>query len=63
MVELVEPLGADNVAHCSMDGLENNLVTRLPGNLPLKEGEALELFFDPAELHLFDPQTQGRLAR
>ncbi len=60
-VELMEPLGADNVAHCSMAGLEQNLVSRLPGDCPVAEGESLELAFSLQNLQLFDPQSRERL--
>jgi sn-glycerol 3-phosphate transport system ATP-binding protein len=61
LVELVEPLGSDNVAHCSMEGLERNLVTRLPGDCPINEGETIKLAFSPESLHLFDPESGKRI--
>jgi sn-glycerol 3-phosphate transport system ATP-binding protein len=61
LVELVEPLGSDNVAHCSMNGISHNLVARLPSNCPVTEGETLDLAFHPGNLHLFDPENGARI--
>ncbi|MCW4151559.1 sn-glycerol-3-phosphate import ATP-binding protein UgpC [Halomonas sp. 18H] len=61
-VELVEPLGADTLAHVRLDGQAELLVARLDGAQQIAEGDRLYLRPDPERLHLFDPQEGHRLA-
>ncbi len=58
--EVVEPLGSDVYVHGSAGGEE--VVARLPGNVQVSPGDRLALAIDPADLHLFDRQTEQRLA-
>jgi len=64
-VELVEPLGADTLAHgriaANTMGVGHDLTVRLPGARPVAEGEALALAVAPEHVHLFDPQTTARI--
>ncbi len=67
---LVESLGSEKYVYFhddahqiarSDDGEEENskgLIARVPHAGPLKEGEELTLSFDPADLYLFDAQTE-----
>jgi len=38
------------------------LTLRLPGGIPLREGETLALAADPGALHLFDNESGRRIA-
>lgn len=58
-VALVEWLGPELYLHAEVHGTE--LVARLGAEASLAPGERLELAFDPEDLHLFDPETAGRL--
>ena len=55
----MEPLGSDIVAHCSLQSMERNLITRLPGDCAVTEGETLQLGFLTRNLHLFDSRAAG----
>ncbi|MFP3938739.1 MAG: ABC transporter ATP-binding protein [Thermoanaerobaculia bacterium] len=58
-VALVEWLGAELYVHAEAG--DGELMARLPPDAPAGVGDRLELAFDPAELHLFDPETERRL--
>ncbi len=58
-VDLIEPLGADTLAHGHVNG--TRLIARLPAATHVAEG-ALPLCFDPANRHYFDPATGARVA-
>jgi ABC-type sugar transport system ATPase subunit len=61
-VDLVEPLGSDNVIHCHPEpSLGEALVIRLPGSTRIMEGENLSLTLSPQSLHLFDRVTGQRI--
>ncbi len=60
-VDLVEALGADTLAHGRIGGGGQELTVRLPGSLPVAEGDALPLKISSDHLHLFDPQTGARI--
>ncbi|MBK6601768.1 MAG: sn-glycerol-3-phosphate import ATP-binding protein UgpC [Betaproteobacteria bacterium] len=55
---LVEPLGADTLAHGSIEG--TTMIARLPAATHVAEGK-LPLRFDPAHRHYFDPDTGARI--
>ncbi len=57
-VDLVEPLGADTLAHGSVDGAR--IVVRLTGAQRVSEGR-LPLRFDPARRHYFDAASGTRI--
>ena len=58
-VELVEPLGADTLAHGRLDGAD--LTARLPGHAICSPGRRLSLRIEPENLHLFDAETGERI--
>jgi ABC-type sugar transport system ATPase subunit len=60
VTDVVEPLGSDVYVHGSAGG--EAVVARLPGNVQVSPGDRLALAIDPADLHLFDCETEGRLA-
>ena len=60
-VDLVEALGADTLAHGRIGGGGPELTVRLPGSLPVAEGDALPLKISADHLHLFDPETGARI--
>ncbi len=57
-VDLVEPLGADTLAHGTVDGAR--IVVRLSGAQRMSEGR-LPLRFDPARRHYFDAGNGARI--
>jgi ABC-type sugar transport system ATPase subunit len=61
VTDVVEPLGSDVYVHGSAGG--EDVVARLPGNVQVSPGDRLALAVDPADLHLFDRETEGRLTR
>jgi ABC-type sugar transport system ATPase subunit len=60
LAEVVEPLGSDVYVHGSAGG--EAAVARLPGNVQVSPGDRLALAIDPADLHLFDRESERRLA-
>jgi sn-glycerol 3-phosphate transport system ATP-binding protein len=57
-VDLVEPLGADTLAHGHVDG--TRVIVRLPASTPVTEGP-LPLCFAPANRHYFDAASGARV--
>jgi sn-glycerol 3-phosphate transport system ATP-binding protein len=57
-VDLVEPLGADTLAHGTVDG--TRIIARLEAAFPSVEGK-LPLRFDPANRHYFDAKSGLRI--
>jgi sn-glycerol 3-phosphate transport system ATP-binding protein len=60
-VDLVEALGADTLAHGRIGDGGPELTVRLPGSVPVAEGDALPLKIAADHLHLFDPETGARI--
>jgi len=58
-VEVVEPLGAEVLAHG--DAGAGPLVVRLPGDHPVAAGDVLPVSVDPGSVHLFDRSTEERI--
>jgi sn-glycerol 3-phosphate transport system ATP-binding protein len=58
-VDLIEPLGADTLAHGHVNG--TRVIARLPAATHVAEG-TLPLRYDPANRHYFDPATGARVA-
>jgi ABC-type sugar transport system ATPase subunit len=58
VAEVVEPLGSDVYIHGNAGG--EAVVARLPGNVEVSPGDRLPLSVDPADLHLFDRETELR---
>ena len=57
-IDLVEPLGADTLAHGVVNGAR--IIVRLPAATTVREG-SLALRFDPANEHFFDASTGQRV--
>ena len=57
-VDLVEPLGADTLAHGTVDG--TRIIARLHAAFDAVEGK-LPLRFDPANRHYFDAKSGARV--
>ena len=57
-VVAVEYLGADSVV--AAEAGDAQLSVRLPGRVALRQGERLDLAWDPEEMHSFDPVSQRR---
>ncbi len=57
-IDLVEPLGADTLAHGVVNGAR--IIVRLPAATTVREG-SLALRFDPANEHFFDASTGKRV--
>ena len=57
-IDLVEPLGADTLAHGIVNGAR--IIVRLPAATAVREGD-LPLRFDPAHEHFFDADTGKRI--
>ena len=60
LLDLVEPVG--NEIFLNFHSGEAALVARIPPQELPNAGEIIELGFDPARLHLFDPASELRLA-
>jgi multiple sugar transport system ATP-binding protein len=60
-VDAVEPLGAETLVLLAGDGFE--VTARLGRNVAVRAGEAATLHFDPASVHVFDPETTRAVAR
>jgi sn-glycerol 3-phosphate transport system ATP-binding protein len=62
-VAAVETLGADALAHCSVEGGRKigDLIVRLPGVTSVKVGQQLPVVIDRNAIHLFDPESKRRL--
>jgi ABC-type sugar transport system ATPase subunit len=58
VTDVVEPLGSDVYVHGTAGG--EDVVARLPGNVQVNPGDRLALAVDPADLHLFDRETERR---
>ncbi len=57
-VDLIEPLGADTLAHGHLEG--TSIIARLPAATHVAEG-ALSLRYAPQNRHYFDPQSGARV--
>ena len=58
VIDLVEPLGADTLAHGVVNGAR--IIVRLPASTSVAEG-ILPLRFNPANEHFFDPASGRRV--
>ncbi|TPW28413.1 ABC transporter ATP-binding protein [Pararhizobium mangrovi] len=59
-VNLVEPLGADTLVHLDVEGA--TVTARVTPHFRPAVGERLPLGFDPARIHLFDPDSEKAVA-
>ncbi|MDE0308163.1 MAG: sn-glycerol-3-phosphate ABC transporter ATP-binding protein UgpC [Albidovulum sp.] len=57
-IDSFEQLGGETYIYCSADGLPQLTVHQI-GQLPVEEGESLNLSIDRSKLHLFDAQGQA----
>jgi len=60
-LDLIEHLGADTLAHGHLDEDQTPLTVRLSGLHQAREGDALPVAIDPAQIHLFDTTSGQRL--
>jgi ABC-type sugar transport system ATPase subunit len=60
-VQHVEELGHESLAHLRVDGVETQIVARLPGMPDVEAGRQVGLTIDPAHVRVFD--GDGRLVR
>jgi multiple sugar transport system ATP-binding protein len=59
-VEVVEPLGGEVLVHARAG--DRLLIAKLPPDRLPAEGERIDLALDPARVHLFDAETERRIA-
>ena len=59
-VTLIEPMGADTLIFCMIDG-KHEVSVRVPCHIRVRDGENLKLKPRPDSLHLFDPENGHRL--
>jgi multiple sugar transport system ATP-binding protein len=57
IVDIVEPMGAETLAHLSDGRHDIRVVTNW--RVPLAEGEKLHVRFQPGQTHVFDPQGKA----
>ncbi|NHN58593.1 MULTISPECIES: ABC transporter ATP-binding protein [Halorussus] len=60
-IRLLEPIGDRTLA--TIDGPQGELSALIPRDAPVAEGEETEIYFDSAELYLFDPESTTLIAR
>ena len=60
-VRLLEPIGDRTLA--TIDGPQGELSALIPRNADVAEGEETDIYFDSAELYLFDPESTALIAR
>ena len=58
-LDLVEPVGNEMFIYASSGG--NQIVARVPPQEMPKIGRPIDLTFDPASMHFFDPQSGARI--
>ena len=61
-IEMAEPLGADTLLHGRFGGTRELLTVRQPGHVIAHAGERRRFNIDARNLHLFDSQTDKRIA-
>ncbi|MBX3456410.1 sn-glycerol-3-phosphate ABC transporter ATP-binding protein UgpC [Ferrovibrio sp.] len=59
-VSVVEPTGSDTLLQCHSG--DQDLLVSVNERIGCKPGERISLTADPAKIHLFDPQTERRIA-
>ena len=62
-VSLVESLGEVTNLYISIDGVDEPIVTKVPGTLTLKRGDTVNLNFDQSKMYLFDENGHSLLYR
>lgn len=60
-INMIEPLGADTLVHGKLEGCDEDITARLNRAYPADGPMNLPLYFDEAELHLFDVETGRRV--
>ena len=58
-VEIVEPMGADTLVWTTLAGQPFRF--RLDGQIKVKDGDRMQIGFDPAHASLFDKSSELRL--
>ncbi len=61
-IDVLEPLGADTLVYGHVSGVQETVVARLSRAYPADAPRTLTLYFNEAELHLFDAATEQRLS-
>jgi ABC-type sugar transport system ATPase subunit len=62
VVDVVEPIGHEVIVHGRIGSdAGTQVVARLDARDEPRPGDALELTFEPGDLHLFDPVSRERL--
>lgn len=61
-VEIIEPLGADTLLYGNFPDTDILVLAEQSGKAHFHSGERIPLRFDRQRLHLFDPQTELRIA-
>ncbi|MDK2953450.1 MAG: multiple sugar transport system ATP-binding protein [Kosmotoga sp.] len=56
MVDVVEPLGSETLIHATIDG--NDIVAKVDPKTRAQAGTKIDLVFDVAMMHIFDPETE-----
>lgn len=62
VVELLEPVGAETIAHVNLPGCSSRIQVRLSPDAPIREGQHLSLHIKAGRRHLFDAATGQRVA-
>ena len=56
-VDVVEHLGSETIVYAAVEGLESNVIVKIPTNYDIVEGMDVNLVFDMEKAHLFDIET------
>ena len=57
VVDVVEHLGSETIVYAKVDGLENNIISKIPTDHSIQAGQEIYLSFDMDKSHLFDKDT------
>ncbi len=60
-VDLVEPLGAETLIHGRLQGLDQEIVVRLPGTPDVAPGGTVPIVVDQERFFLFDSDSDARI--
>lgn len=59
-VYFAEKLMSETIVHLSISP-EKNLVVKVPYDLSVQEGQRMQVYVDPEQLHFFNPHTEERI--
>ena len=57
-IDVVEHLGSETIVYASVEGLEGNVVVKIPTDHTLAAGQSVKLCFDMNKAHVFDCNTK-----